>query len=318
MLNRKIITFNSRTNHSRDIVGNAKKRSVTKISMNKLEYIAKQISKSKKKIYEHYVITRIWHLLNDLSIKFVTQQYVVRPNGRALTDLFFPQLGLHIEVNEPYHLNQTEQDKLREQDIINATNHRILRVDVSQDILCVNKQIDEVIKEIKERKGSIPDFKNWDIDAESTPKTYIDKGCIELKDNCSFKTMVDAANCFGHNIKPKGIWRGGVNHPNEGGKLIWFPKLYKNKDWENSISLDENIITEISANSDNIKPHIDSIIQSNIFNRIIFARVKGPLGDIMYRYKGEYKLNENKTNYNNGLIWERIKEKSSTYPQHFV
>lgn len=43
---------------------------------NQLEYIARQFSKAQKKVFEHYVVTRIWHQLNDVEIKFVTQQYV--------------------------------------------------------------------------------------------------------------------------------------------------------------------------------------------------------------------------------------------------
>ena len=35
----------------------------------------------------------------------------------------------------------------------------------------------------------------------------------------------------------------------------------------------------------------------------------------MYRFKGEYKLNLEDSNHNNGLIWERIADRVSTYPQ---
>ena len=103
--------------------------------MDKLEYVAKQISRARKKTYEHYVVTRIWHLLNDLTIKFVTQQYIKRPNGRALTDMFFPQLKIHIEVDEGHHKNQIDWDRLRQADIIDATGHKVLRVDVTKDIM---------------------------------------------------------------------------------------------------------------------------------------------------------------------------------------
>lgn len=45
--------------------------------MNKKEYIIRQIAKTNKKNYENYVVTRIFHLINRLDIKFVTQQYVI-------------------------------------------------------------------------------------------------------------------------------------------------------------------------------------------------------------------------------------------------
>ncbi len=74
--------------------------------MNRTEFILRQISKTNKKSYENYVVTRIWHLLNDLNIKIVTQQHVTRPAGRALTDLYFPQIKLHVEIDEGHHFDE--------------------------------------------------------------------------------------------------------------------------------------------------------------------------------------------------------------------
>lgn len=71
--------------------------------MNQLEYIARQFSRAEKKAFEHYVVTRIWHQLDDTEIKFVTQQYVKRPDGIALTDMYFPQLKVHVEIDEGHH-----------------------------------------------------------------------------------------------------------------------------------------------------------------------------------------------------------------------
>ena len=283
--------------------------------MDKLEYIARQISRARKKPYEHYVVTRIWHLLNDLSIKFVTQQYVKRPEGRALTDMFFPQLKIHIEVDEGFHKKQFDWDKLRQADIINATGHEVIRVDVTKDINTVNQKIDEIINKLKNKKKSLSNFKPWDLEAEINPQTYIDKGFIDLSDDCAFKTMVDAANCFGNNYKPKGIWKGGAKHPYEKDKIIWFPKLYKNKEWNNSISDNEKVITEISAIPEKIQPHFENVLNNQVHKRIVFARVKSPLGDIMYRFKGEYELKTEQSKKENKLIWERISERVSTYPQ---
>lgn len=281
--------------------------------MNKLDYISRSFSRAEKKRFEHYVVTRIWHLLDDLSIKFVTQQYVTRPEGRALTDMYFPQLHIHIEVDEGHHKNQIEWDKLREVDIINATGHEVIRLDVAKDIETINKEIYKIVEKIKDKKRNISCFKSWDIEAEINPKTYIDKGFIDLKDDCAFRTMVDAANCFGNDYKPKGIWHGGAKHPRESGKVIWFPKLYKNDEWNNSISNDEIEIREICELPEKAKSHIDQVIIDGIYNRIVFARVKSPLGDIMYRFKGEYILDKDATNYTDGLLWRRVADRAKTY-----
>lgn len=281
--------------------------------MSKLEYISRQFSKAEKKRFEHYVVTRIWHLLNDISIKFVTQQFVSRPEGRALTDMFFPQLHIHIEIDEGHHKKQIELDKLREADIINATGHEVRRVDVTKDIDEINNNIEEIVEYIKAQKLTNQNFKPWNFEAEFNPQTYIDKGFINLNDDCAFRTMVDAANCFGKKYKPKGIWRGGVEHPKEYGKSIWFPKLYKNREWNNSISNDETEIREISANPEFSKTHIDNTLKQQVNRRIVFARVKSPLGDIVYRFKGEYELDRNRTDYNDGLLWKRVSEEVKTY-----
>ena len=279
--------------------------------MEKRDYITRQFSRTEKKRFEHYVVTRIWHLLDDLTIKFVTQQYVTRPNGRALTDMFFPQLKIHIEIDEEQHKKNIEWDKLREVDIINATSHEICRVDVTKDIISINKEIDCIVKKLKVTKKQIEDFKEWDIKAEQNPQTYINSGVIRVEDGVAFRKMIDAANCFGNNYK--NLQGGGAKHPFELNKSIWFPKLYINKDWRNKISDDEETITEICEDQTFRQKHIDKHINSPIHNRIVFARVKSPLGDVMYRFKGEYQLDMNATNYQTGLVWRRISKIVKTY-----
>lgn len=71
-------------------------------------------------------------MINDLDIKFITQQHVTRAEGRALTDLFFPQLALHIEVDESHHEYNIDNDKVREADIVNATGHKFERINVKK------------------------------------------------------------------------------------------------------------------------------------------------------------------------------------------
>lgn len=71
----------------------------------KLDYITRLFQKTSKKAIEHYVLTRLWHLLNDYEIEMLPQQYVNRHADKyALTDVYFPQVKLHVEVNERAHL----------------------------------------------------------------------------------------------------------------------------------------------------------------------------------------------------------------------
>lgn len=136
------------------------------MNVEKLDFISRQLARTYRKRFEQYVVTRIWHHLDDLDIKIITQQYIVRPNGRALTDLYFPQLSLHIEVDESYHLGQVEKDKLRENDIVNATGHEIIRVDTSKGINLLNCQIEQIVEKIRIKKKQCINFIKWDLAME--------------------------------------------------------------------------------------------------------------------------------------------------------
>ncbi len=93
----------------------------------KLDYITRVFQRTSPKRYENYVITRLWHQLNDNEIKLVPQQFVSRNQEHyALTDVYFPQIGLHVEINEPAHYESEERiayDNIRRNEIISKTNH---------------------------------------------------------------------------------------------------------------------------------------------------------------------------------------------------
>ncbi|HLA94178.1 MAG TPA: hypothetical protein VK612_00550, partial [Pyrinomonadaceae bacterium] len=263
-----------------------------------------------------------WHLLQDLDVKCITQQHVNKPDGkRYLTDMYFPQLGIHIEVDEAHHLTQLDLDRNRQEDIINATKHEFQRVPIGKDcdINLVNKKIDEIVFLIKQNiaeKKAAGKFKPWDLDAERDPETYIKNRYIDALDDIAFRTMADAASCFGKYYV--GLQKAWIPHPIEKGKRLWFPKLYDNDDWGNSLSEDETIITEFCKKPGQHHQHIDDMLADNTVSRLTFARVKSPLGDLMYRFKGEYKTDKEATSYDSGVIHRRINTRVSTYPNTYA
>lgn len=284
--------------------------------MDKKEYIIRQLGRTKNKRYEAYVVSRIIHLINDFTIKFVTQQYVSRPDGRALTDLFFPQFDLHIEVDEGQHFTEhhIKADKVREADIINATGHEIIRVDVTQSIESINQQVDDVVSKLKLLKSS-NSFVPWDIDIEFNTQTYIDRGYIDIADDVAFKTIKDACNCFGHNYV--GYQRAGASHP-DNEIMLWFPKLFPNGEWKNEISTDEKIIIERNEDDAKATEHVTTHLSNkdkHKHKRIVFAKVKGNLGDTLYRFRGLYELDTKNSNPVKGLIWLKISDRVKTYKQ---
>jgi hypothetical protein len=91
----------------------------------------------------------------------------------------------------------------------------------------------------------------------SNPQDYIEKGYIDAKDDVAFQKIYEACNIFGHNYK--GFQRGGAYHPYRDDVTLWFPKLYPNKTWKNTISADEDIIYERPANPNDVEEHWKSI-----------------------------------------------------------
>jgi hypothetical protein len=148
---------------------------------------------------------------------------------------------------------------------------------------------------------------------ERDSQYYIDKGFIDIEDDAEFRIMADAASCFGKDYK--GLQRSYIPHPKEFGTRLWFPKLYENDEWKNEISNDETIITAVSKFPAKAREEIDKIDRSKDLFVIVFSREKGSSGRLMYRFKGEYQLVHEKTNYETGHYWKRIKTRVKTYFQ---
>ncbi len=282
--------------------------------MDKLEFIIRQLAKTNKKNYENYVVSRIWHKLDNIDVKFITQQYVSRGEGKyALTDMYFPQISLHIEVDEPHHKENIVADEIREADIVNITNHKIMRVDISKGLENINNQVDDIVEQIKCRIKELGNkFLPWNLEKETSPETYIEKGCISLEDNVAFMKGYEACNCFGLNYKA--FQRGEAKHPIEKDTSIWLPKLYPNGEWDNSISYNEDIIFEKAA-STNQKHYGKQLNVEEVKRkkRIVFAKVRGPLGDIMYRFKGLFRLDEVESVNENCFVWRKTSDTVKTY-----
>lgn len=285
--------------------------------MDKKEYVFRQLSRTNRKKDEHYVVSRIVHLLDDLSIKFVTQQHVRFANGgRALTDLYFPQFGTHVEVDEPAPYHNESREKARDADIVSVTKHDVIHIDTGVSLKELNAKIDEVVGQIaaeKTRQENEGEFIPWDIEKEHDPMTYLARGYIDIHDDVAFKYIKDACNCFGH--KYEGYQRASATH-RDVDTILWFPKLYEKTDWDNRLSFDGiTIVEKCKDEKERVKHVVDHLDRRDgrASKRITFARAKDPLGSVMYRFKGVFELNRNKSSVAQGLIWERVATRVNTY-----
>ncbi|MFS0713327.1 AbaSI family restriction endonuclease [Microbacterium sp. 2P01SA-2] len=87
----------------------------------RLLYLARTLSRTKRKDYENYVLGAVWNRLSSETrehIKPVSQQTVRGSDGRLFyLDLYFPQLNIAVECDELHHLRQKDDDILRESNV---------------------------------------------------------------------------------------------------------------------------------------------------------------------------------------------------------
>lgn len=286
------------------------------MSISKQEYILRSLSKIAHKKWELFVISRILHGINDDEIEFVTQQLVRRPDGvRALTDLYFPQLSLHIEIDEPAHQKQIPDDEMREQDIIQRTGHEVRRINIAddnkkeKDISMVRRDVDQLIKYIMEHKASTVrenKFMAWNWEDRYSSAPVINRGYVSIKDNVVFHTQIEAMRCFG--FGGKGWQRGAWKIPDGTGDIVWFPRLYPHGMWRNELAEGGMKIYERAANNDgvlSIRQQIEEGRQRPDVKWIVFARAKDHLGFNLYRYVGSFKMNFNESTPDN-LVFDRV------------
>ncbi len=276
---------------------------------NKNEYILRSLSKISKKRWEFFIVSRILHGLDDDEIEFVTQQLVRRPDGtRALTDIFFPQFGIHLEIDEPHHKNQENEDFKREQDIIQITNHQIKRIKIPEnsDAITVTAKVrDEVDKIIELIKGFKEDaikeksFIPWDYEGRYSADPVISRGIVSIKDNVVFRTQVEALRCFG--FRGNGWQRGAWIIPDGTHDTVWFPRLYRHGIWHNELTDEGETIYERAIKvEDDVSVYEEGIrsIEKQRSNNskysdrkyIVFAKARDALGFNLLRYVGSFKM----------------------------
>ena len=283
----------------------------------KLDYVTRIFEKTSHKRIENYVITRIWHLLDSDEIKIMHQQFVNRGQGqRALTDLYFPQINYHIEVDEEYHTSNQEHDRNREAEIIAQTGHTVRRINCSNviDLTEIHKQIVAIVNEItalvKQRK-ELGSFIPWHLD-ELTPQFWKNRGIIRVEDNVNLTKIDDIGELFNVRIINRGFLKAGAaRYDKDGFSEVWWPSAAKRSNWENKFSDDFEIITERNLDTSKAEAHVRGAV-TNIpnFKRIVFFKYRDNLGFDYYKFVGCFKLNTQRSLQEQQLVWERF---SQTY-----
>ena len=272
--------------------------------MLKDDYIIRSLSKISHKGLELYVISRIIHLLDDEEIEFICQQYVKSRSGSGyLTDLCFPQLKLYCEIDEPPHggKKQLVSDRHRQREIMDVTEFQEIRIKAynqtkHKSLSQINIEVDnfvDLVRSEKKKLIALGKFVPWDPKKKFDPKEHIRRGYIDVSDNVVFETHRDTLRCFGY--KKNGHFQRGAWRIPESDKQVWFPKLYKNKDWDNELNEKFDTITMKYIGTDPKK--MKWIAQPpTITKNIVFAHYKNFLGKVVYKFMGEFHVSLEESN----------------------
>ena len=289
----------------------------------KLEYMERLFAKIGKKKTESYVISRIWHQLDDGRVKFVVQQYIRRTQDKyALADLYLPQLNIFIEINEPFHKNNVEIDKVRNEEIINKTHSELHIIDCGfivkgknekdeihwKTLDEIHRQVTDVVKLIRQRISELGEnFKPWDDANTLSVEYHRNKGYLKVEDNECLRTTEDVAAVFGTKVKHRGFLRASGAGIGE-NIIVWWPNT-EHRLWHNELSEDGMFIYEYPKAEDKRAAHLAQWKESTQ-TRVTFLRYKDDLGFCFYRFVGVFRLNRDKSIRENKCIWERV---SDTY-----
>lgn len=280
-----------------------------------LQYLSRLFQKISSKPTELYVVSRIWHQLNDLEIQMIPQQYVNLPEDKyALSDIFFPQVNVFVEINEPQHYHsdsRIELDRQRNEKIKAKTGTDVEVIDCREPLEKIHQQIDDIVKRIKgkvEASRMADSFKQWRPDISRDPAYWKTKGVLRVEDDVIMNNIEAICSIFDADFKQtkRGFLRkGAIVHPNLPGCVIWWPSAASRSKWRNH-ALDGGIlITESNNFAEKNQSHYHGTIKSP-HKRIVFYHTKDALGFEGYYFMGIYEIDFDLSNEKDGLFWRRV------------
>ena len=283
----------------------------------KVTYLAKTLSRTKRKDYENYVVNAIWNRVDCPLLLPVTQQYVRGNKGEYyFIDLYFPQLKIGIECDEGYHgaREQKALDLERELTILDVLkqvdDHEYLplHVDVTKSFEEVEEQINAHVRTIKQKieENNVGDGWNEiercalrsvpkeegvegeESEMEKELKEYFkDKEYITLDDDVVFPSNKEVYNVILGQHYSYHLMHGGepfrklyTEYGYEEGTFPWFPKLTVNKPtYKGYYNLLSKDASEIYERLDKPEENKKRAAEKRYIGkkRVVFAQVKDPV-----------------------------------------
>ena len=283
----------------------------------KVVYLAKTLSRTKRKDYENYVVNAIWNRVNDSRLVPVSQQYVKDNSGNYyFIDLYFPQLKIGIECDEGYHASHEQKvlDAEREATIIDVMkqvdgrDYIALHVDITQSFEKVEEQINTHVDTIKKKIEELNIQDGWSLTTKEVKhgwsseeadiaEYFKDREYITVDDNIVFPSNKEVYNIIlGQNYSYHLMHSGKpfkklyTEYGYEEGTFPWFPKLTirkpTSKGYFNILSKDGMEIYEyLQSHEENMQRKAEGRYIGK--KRVVFTKAKDPLTGIEgYRFVG--------------------------------
>lgn len=128
----------------------------------KYDHLVSQIHRTAYKPHESFIIGSLLHDKRLEDLLPLTQHYVKRiDNKYALIDLFFPQINLAVEIDEPHHDKYAHHDNARQTDIEQNLKCNFFRISISNGNILdqIEKLKEKIVELIKTHKNS---WKAWE------------------------------------------------------------------------------------------------------------------------------------------------------------
>ena len=264
--------------------------------MDKVEYLIKTFSRTKRKDYENYILNAIWQKIDCLDLRPVTQQYVKgHDNEYYLIDLYFPQINVGVEVDEAFHKNNVESDLKREltieeklSSIREESLFELKRVNATLPLKELSERIAIISAEVKEKVAE-KKITHWDTDV-AVKDQVMEKGYLSVDDFYRFRVITDVANqLFFKNYK--GYQQASIKITIDDRLAhVWFPTISteakkEHSQWLNYLNEDWSVIKEENIREDG------KIVTNEVGElRAVFARMKDNFGKFSYRFIGNFEL----------------------------
>ncbi|KXS33957.1 MAG: hypothetical protein AWU56_2465 [Idiomarina sp. T82-3] len=159
-------------------------------------------TRTSHKRYESMVMYALHYSLRD--VELLSQHHVIANDNVYKIDGYFPEINLAIEVDEPYHEKQREDDAKREESIKGLLGCEFIRVTCDRSLY---EQVDDIVRLVKSQIST-----KW-IHKRSQPNRHSGKYTIDLWEGLVANHIPDMMDTLATKLASQGaeVWYGSIS-----------------------------------------------------------------------------------------------------------